>query len=322
MEKVSKVAYISLILSLTFLSSEFAFSPANADEPKSTVSSRLSVWDDVNMDFRKHYAKAISEKRKKLGPVIVCSGGDIILFRNASRSAVNVVPEKFHFFKTVAHVPLTVYVLLDNHCDETLKEPLLNELSAFKKKYNVAGESFKDWKLDQKTLNSQQSMIDDTNSFVDRVLAEKKVSRKMLDAFALSTKERIYKNADDAVFYELGKTDNQIALWKKSMSEDEWSKLKVIVVSPHMPRNQNRQMIYFQSLFGEKEEGNRVIYMDGEPEQEEKALNLLSVHELDRDIAIAFFKDPWRMHRDLLGDAGKKFVKIHKPGNGGINLDL
>ena len=103
---------------------------------------------------------------------------------------------------------------------------------------------------------------------------------------------RIYKNADAAVLYELGKTDNQIALWKKSMSEDEWDKLKVIVVSPHMPRNQNRQMIYFQSLLGEKEEGNRIIYMDGEPNQEEKALNLLGVHELDRDIAIAFFRDP------------------------------
>ncbi len=321
MEKVSNFAYISLILSFTFLSAEFAILPANADEPKSSVSSRLALWDDVNTDFRKHYAKAIGEKRKKLGPVIVCSGGEIILFRNGSRSAVNVVPEKFHFFKTVAHVPLTVFVLLDNHCEETLAEPLLSDLSAFKKKYNVAGESFKDWGLDKKTLDTQQSMIDDTNSFVDRVLAEKKVSRKMLDAFALSTKERIYKNADDAVFYELGKTDNQIAQWKKMMSEDEWDKLKVIVVSPHMPRNQNRQMIYFQSLFGEKEEGKRIIYMDGEPQQEEKALNLLGVHELDRDIAISFFKDPWRMHRDLLGDAGKKFVKMHKPGSGGINLE-
>ncbi|MBP7863697.1 hypothetical protein KA183_18565 [bacterium] len=290
-------------------------------KPEPTISSRLAVWDDVNIDFRKHYAKAISEKRKKLGPVIICSGGEMILLHNASRSAVNVVPEKFHFFKTVAHVPLTVYVLLDNHCDETLEEPLLNELSAFKKKYNVAGESFKDWKLDQKTLDTQQSMLDDTNSFVDKVLAEKKVSRKMLDAFAVSTRDRIYKNADAAVLYELGKTDNQIALWKKSMSEDEWDKLKVIVVSPHMPRNQNRQMIYFQSLLGEKEEGNRIIYMDGEPNQEEKALNLLGVHELDRDIAIAFFRDPWRMHRDLLGDAGKKFVKMHKPSSGGINLD-
>jgi len=320
MEKVSKFAYISLILSLIFFVDNASMAKTDA-KPEPTISSRLAVWDDVNIDFRKHYAKAISEKRKKFGPVIICSGGEMILLHNASRSAVNVVPEKFHFFKTVAHVPLTVYVLLDNHCDETLEEPLLNELSAFKKKYNVAGESFKDWKLDQKTLDTQQSMLDDTNSFVDKVLAEKKVSRKMLDAFAVSTKDRIYKNADDAVLYELGKTDNQIALWKKSMSKDEWDKLKVIVVSPHMPRNQNRQMIYFQSLFGEKEEGNRIIYMDGEPNQEEKALNLLGVHELDRDIAIAFFRDPWRMHRDLLGDAGKKFVKIHKPSSGGINLD-
>jgi len=332
MQKLSKLAYMALILSVM---NPVVLSPAHADSASmakkddkptststSTTSARLKVWDDVNLDFRKMYGKALSEKRKKLGPVIVCSGGEIVLYRNKTREAVNVVPEKFHFFKTVAHVPLAVYAALDNHCDEPLAEATISELTAFKKKYNAAGESFKNWGLDEKKLQVQQSMLDDTNSFLDRIIAENRVTRKKLDAFAFSMKERIYKNADDAVFYELGTTDNQIALWKKAMSQDEWSKLKVIVVSPHMPRNLNRQMIYFQALLNETQEGNRIIYMDGEPEQEEKALNLLSVHELDHDIAISFFKDPWRMHRDLLGDAGKKFIKMHKPGEGAIKLEL
>ncbi|MCW5823303.1 MAG: hypothetical protein KIT34_10905 [Cyanobacteria bacterium TGS_CYA1] len=314
---MSKFAYITLILSVAC---QFASPSVKAES--AGQNDRMKIWDEVNLDFRKFYADALSEKRKKFGPVIVCSGGEIILYRDGKRSAVNVVPEKFSFFKTVAHVPLAVYVALDNHCDEQLSNSTLEQLSAFKRKYNLAGESFKNWNLNEKTLEVQQSMLDDTNIFLDRVIKEKKVSRQSLDSFAYSMKDRIYKNADDAVFYELGKTDNQIALWKKDMSEEEWNKLKVIVVSPHMPRNQNRQMIYFQALLKDKDEGNRIIYMDGDPNQEEKALNLLSVHELDHDVAISFFKDPWRMHRDLLGDAGKKFVKMHKPGNGGIELDL
>lgn len=298
------------------------FASPSAKAESLAQNDRMKIWDDVNLDFRKFYANALSEKRKNFGPVIVCSGGEIILYRQGKRSAVNVVPEKFSFFKTVAHVPLAVYVALDNHCDEQLSDSRVEQLSAFKKKYNLAGESFKNWNLDEQTLEAQQSILDDTNSFLDKVIKEKKVSRQSLDSFAFSMKQRIYKNADDAVFYELGKTDNQIALWKKEMSSKEWDRLKVIVVSPHMPRNLNRQMIYFQALLKDKDEGNRVIYMDGDPNQEEKALNLLSVHELDHDIACSFFKDPWRMHRDLLGDAGKKFVKMHKPGNGEIKLDL
>lgn len=319
MEKVSKFAYIALILSVVF---QFSVVSAKADSGASSKEERMKIWDDVNSDFRKFYAKALGEKRKKFGPVIVCSGGEMILFHNNERTAVNVVPQKFHFFKTVAHVPLAVYVSLDDHCDEVLPDSLLLELSLFKTKYNLAGESFNNWGLSDKVLAAQHSILDDTNSFLDKVTAAKKVSRKELDAFAFSMKQRIYDNADSAVFFELGKTDNQIALWKKSISQSDWDKLKVIIVSPHMPRNVNRQMIYFQALLNETQEGNRVIYMDGDPVQDEKALQLLSVHELDHDVAVSFFKDPWRMHRDLLGDAGKKFVKMHKPGNGGIELDL
>ena len=321
MDKASKFAYITLILSVVF---QIASEPIRAESASALKDSeeRMKIWDDVNLEFRKFYAKALTEKRKNFGPVILCSGGEMILFHNNQRTAVNVVSQKFHFFKTVAHVPLAVYVALDNHCDENLSEAVLNDLASFKKKYNLAGESFQKWGLSEKELSAQHSILDDTNSFLDKVIAAKKVTRKELDSFAFSMKQRIFDNADNAVLYELGKTDNQIALWKKSMSQADWDKLKVIIVSPHMPRNVNRQMIYFQTLLNENQEGNRVIYMDGDPGQDEKALQLLSVHELDKDVAVSFFKDPWRMHRDLLGDAGKKFVKMHKPGKGDINLDF
>lgn len=64
MEKVSKFAYISLILSLIFFADNASMAKTDA-KPEPTISSRLAVWDDVNIDFRKHYAKAISEKKKK-----------------------------------------------------------------------------------------------------------------------------------------------------------------------------------------------------------------------------------------------------------------
>lgn len=311
----------SLILFSFILSIGPCFAEQAKSDEKPSVSAQFAPWDEVNVEFRNLYAGALKEKRKKFGPVIVCSGGDMILFRNGSCSVVNLIPEKYSFFKTVAHVPLAVYVALDNHCNETLDESILKSLSAFKKKYELAGSHLKDWGLSKEAYERQVSMLNDSSKFIEKITNGKRVERKDLDDFARSMSTRVLQNADDAVFYELGKTDNQIAQWKKTMTVSEWDSLKVVVVSPHMPRQQNRQMIYFLKLLNEKEEGGRVIYMDGDPEQEEKALNLLAVHELDRDIAVSFFKDPWRMHRDLLGDAGKKFIKEHSPGKGGIAVE-
>lgn len=301
--------------------------PAFADEAHSQagankgVSAQMAPWDEVNIEFRNFYAGALKEKRKNFGPVIVCSGGDMILFRNGSCSIVNLIPEKYSFIKTIAHVPLAVYVALDHHCQEKLTEPLLNSLLSFKQKYQEAEKKTNHWILKKGSREKLNSMLSDSSKFIDKVISAKTVTRKELDEFARSMSERIYESANEAVSYELGRTDNQIAQWKKTMSSSEWDKLKVVVVSPHMPRQQNRQMLYFLKLLNEKEEGNRVIYMDGDPEQEEKALNLIAVHELDRDIAVSFFKDPWRMHRDLLGDAGKKFIKENTLGKGGIAVE-
>lgn len=300
--------------------------PGNAEQaqfrsetnPKQSISAQLAPWDQVNVEFRNFYASALKEKRKKFGPVIVCSGGDMILFRNGSCSVVNLIPEKYSFIKTIAHVPLAVFVALDQHCGEKLPESLLENLVSFKKKYEEAIKKKDHWILKKGSRESLDSMLSDSSKFIEKVAAAKMVNKKELDQFARSMSARVLESADEAVFYELGKTDNQIAKWKKDMQADEWDKLKVVVVSPHMPRQQNRQMLYFLKLFNEKEEGHRVVYMDGDPEQEEKALNLLAVHELDRDIAVSFFNDPWRMHRDLLGDAGKKFIKEHTLGKGGI----
>jgi hypothetical protein len=46
---------------------------------------------------------------------------------------------------------------------------------------------------------------------------------------------------------------------------------------------------------------------------EEAGLNILATHVLDEQIAVDFFDDPWRMHRDLLSDGASRYLKAHPP---------
>ena len=45
----------------------------------------------------------------------------------------------------------------------------------------------------------------------------------------------------------------------------------------------------------------------------EPGMDLLATHALDRKVAIDFFKDKWRMHRDLLSDGARQYLKKHPP---------
>lgn len=66
-------------------------------------------------------------------------------------------------------------------------------------------------------------------------------------------------------------------------------------------------MQYFDRLLGENSEGGRVVYSEGIWD-EDKVLELMATLAVDGRIGAAFFGDPERMHRDLLGDAAKKYL--------------
>ena len=88
------------------------------------------------------------------------------------------------------------------------------------------------------------------------------------------------------------------------MPVTEWKRLTVVVMGRQLPRKDNLAVQYFARLFGEPGEGRRIIYAEALFD-EAKALDLLGTHLVDTRIGEAFFADPQRMHRDLLGEAAK-----------------
>jgi hypothetical protein len=91
------------------------------------------------------------------------------------------------------------------------------------------------------------------------------------------------------------------------LSPQEWDQLQILIVGPHMPRENLVVMQYFLRLLHEPAEGRRVVYAESLWE-EPQALDLLGTHLLDGDVGEAFFGDYMRMHRDLLGDAAIEYL--------------
>ena len=84
-------------------------------------------------------------------------------------------------------------------------------------------------------------------------------------------------------------------------------------MTSHMPRQGLLSFQYFSKLLNQAQEGDQIIVAESAgTTDEEQAIDLLLTHMLDGKVAVEFFKDPWRMHRDLLSDGAKEWLEKHK----------
>jgi hypothetical protein len=265
----------------------------------------------LDRSFQDSYAEAKSQIRESLGPVIIVAS-DVMLLRNGKRENVDFIPDEYTITKTIDHIPLDIFVILTNATDKPLSDKTkskLREVDAFIDKTRPEVDKSG---LPAASIPRQHKIMDMSKSFIAATLSAGAISHKELQSFTRSVSKLTLDNADEAEAAALTKFDAIIAGWHKNMSADEWNRTNAIVVGGHMPRIENSSMQYLQKLFKQKQEGDRVIYFEGDFD-EAKALDLLVSHILDRRIAIDFYTDPWRMHRDLLADAAKKYLKKHPP---------
>lgn len=245
--------------------------------------------------------------------MIICSGADVWLVRGDQREKRNTIAPEYTVLKTIDHIPLGLFVLLDHQVDKPLSEETKKTLASMRLLGQRALPALSQLNYPAATRERLRGMLQASEGFENKALQAGTVSRAELDAFIDSMRTGTMANVDDAVALELGALDAAVRDFRKQMTEDEWRKLHVIVTDGHMPRDRERRMQYFAALLNQKQEGDRLIYQEGSSDID-VALDLLATHILDESISREYFKgDRWRMHRDLLSDAAAKWLKQHPP---------
>jgi hypothetical protein len=96
-----------------------------------------------------------------------------------------------------------------------------------------------------------------------------------------------------------------VRAWLATLAGGEWERLAVIALGGQLPRRGDLAAQYFARLLGEPGEGRRIIYAEGLGDVQ-RAFDLLGTRLVDTGLGAAFFGDPARLHRGLLGDAAKE----------------
>jgi hypothetical protein len=306
MQGIKKLG-LSLILFAAFtrLSVPPLYAQGTRDE-----SAKDPLLDTLNNEFREQYQQALAATLGQAGPVILEEGDNLILVHKGERTSVLVKPVEYHELKAVAHIPLALFVMLSFPQETSLSRDSLQRLRQYRELMEKAQATLPGRHFTPEQLLRQQEIFRAAFELLDGVLAKGQVSPPTIESFTRQVGPLLLANVADATAVEMRELYATAAAWQKQLTPAEWNALHVVMIGPHMPRERECSIQFFERLFREPEEGKRIIYAEA-LWNEKDALNLLATHVVDEAAGAAFFGDPMRMHRDLLAEAAKTYLDAH-----------
>jgi len=274
--------------------------------PVATGSVHSPALTALNNAFRAAYADAKSRVLQSAGPTLIVNGDNFALLRHGQRVEANVAAPIYDPVKTIAHIPLAIYVTLTPG-DGAVGDDRLRTLAGLRELIPPAEASLDALKLSAATLARQKRIVAASLAFLDDATRRRELARSLLLAFTRRMAPLVMENVTEATRAQLDATHAQVSAWRRDFSPQEWNQLHVLIIGPHMPRENLVVTQYFLRLLHEPREGGRVVYAESLWE-EPQALDLLGTHLLDGSVGEAFFGDYMRMHRDLLGDAASQYL--------------
>lgn len=224
----------------------------------------------VNEAFHGSYddQRAVAER----DPILVVLADDLVLFREKRRSTFHITPPEVTAAKAIAHAPVALWLLLQRPGHEAR----IAELRAFI------------------TQSPADPILGETLRWIDRMPFDP-------DAFAAALGPGLMEAIERATKLQLEALHRTTEEALATLSVEERRSLHVAVTGDHQARVRSLPMQYFQKRFVD---ADRVLYAEGVSDAEAAAA-LVGKQRLDRAMAKAFFGDPRRLQRDVLGDAAK-----------------
>jgi predicted ester cyclase len=261
----------------------------------------------ADLDFRGLYAGGRAATLAKIDPLIVVELDSLILIHDGRRTEVKVIPPLYHRLKAVSHIPLAVYVSLAPYATMPLEAERLDRLRTFRTRVVAVLEAF-----DQSGFLPAQSqrsrlILERCRAFLDGVLSAGKYDPAELQALTRAAGPVVLANVGDAARAQIDAYHAQVAAWRREMPPGVWGRLRVVVLGQQMARRHNVAVQYFAKLMGLPDESRRLVFAE-ELSGERQGLNLLATHQLDSELAEAFFGSPDRMEIDLLGNAASVYL--------------
>jgi hypothetical protein len=261
---------------------------------------------ELDEQFHEAYGR-VRSVASRTDPVLVLLGDVLVLLDGERRREHLATAPATALIKAAAHVPVGVFAILEQPADSSLDEATRQHLLQMRRvKVPAAGQ------LDQLDADTRADVVDvlqRSHAFIDEVLASGQVLPEPRSRFAGALGPVLLRLSERATQLELDALHAATDEALRELTSEQRRTLEVVVAGVHQARARSLGMQYFEKRFGERPgEEKRVTYAEG-AEDVLEARELIGTRRLDRAIAVAFFGDPKRLQRDVLGDAATRILE-------------
>lgn len=267
-------------------------------------------FSKMNNFFRKSYAKTRTKLINQHDPMIAFVNGGLLFVRKGEEPRwENVTPAIYTELKTISHIPLALYVMLGLEKEGVLSTGKLEEVKDFVTLMTAVRKDLKkrSFSANKAQLQDQVTQIDLGLDFADKCLRTNKLLHSDLQEFLKKSTPLIQRNVLAATAAQIDVVHKLTREFYLSLDDKAKKQVLVVVSGPKAARKDHAITQYFAKMLGEKGEGARILYAEGVFSRK-GVLNILGTFLLDTQVGISFFNDKWRMHRDLLSDAGRYYI--------------
>ena len=231
-------------------------------------------------------------------PVLIRLGDDAIMLRGRQRSSVRILSDRYHALKAVCHAPIALYLELRDRFDRPLVDEELSGLAALR-------EALREFSAEERPM---REVLDETVAFAERVHGTRRADEDELAAFERRIRAPMRTCIELAAEDELTTLHRRVTDFTDSFSSAEWEAFRVVICASHQPRYRQSSKQYFKRLLQEHGgiEG-QVLYGEN-CRTEQEAMQLLTTHLLDRDLAEFFLDSPLDLQQDVLGNAAQRVI--------------
>lgn len=268
--------------------------------------------DRLNAAFRVHYAESRTAMLGRIDPVILVEFETLVLLHKGERRTEPFTPPLYHRLKSIAHIPLTLYVMSAQYGDRPLPPEAKSALESYRALVVAARDTLPALDIPQDMRPTLDTIVSSSLSLIDAVRTAGRFDPAATTALCRGLEPAVMSAAREAARAQLDGLDRAARRVRADLGEEDWSRAYVVVLGVRQARVGNLQYAYFQRALGIAAEGKRLIYAESIFD-EAKALELLGTILLDRGIGATFFDQEYRMERDLLSEAAAEYLDVLLP---------
>jgi hypothetical protein len=309
-----KMILTTCLLQLLFLSQLYAqsFEPYNGS------------LNTVNQQFHQDYNTLVKYTVSHFGdsthPVIIFTGDSLVFRYKGKRQTSRVVSAEYHQLKAISHLPLGIFTMVSTWQEGALSDSSINRLKAYATLIETIQSDLPNYSLSLSLLTRQQEILKHCKTYIQLVLNEQVYKKESRNAFAKTIQTYILDDVDEAAKLEITAIHTQTQIWLKEIDKAYIKQLLVVIGSSHQARYRELSVQYFDRILHEQSDGsafteNRLVFAES-VFNESGCLSALARHIIDQEIGLEFFGDRYRMQRDLLSDAAKKYIDELLPQSG------